>query len=220
MKNIRVWYKKYGACRYISHLDVNRAVMRAMQMSQLPLWHTEGFNSRMYISFALPLSLGFTGSFECMDMRLTDDNTDNGLVIKRLNECLPDGIEVYDITDPVMKPAEIAYARFKIRIMAESISAEEIYENLRSLLEQESITTEKKTKKGDIKQVDIKQSIKEYNAALDDNAVVLEILLPAGNNANVNPTLLTDILAKICECELFCNVERGRLYNDKLELFI
>lgn len=219
MRNIRVWYKKFGACRYISHLDVNRAVTRAMQMSNLPLWHTEGFNSRMYVSFALPLSLGFTGSCECVDMRLTDDTEDSDTVIRRLNECLPDGIEVYDITDPVMKPAEIAYAEFEIRIRAENISPEEIYSHLRRLLEQESIMTEKKTKKGDIKQVDIKQSIKECAAESQDDAAVLRIMLPAGNNANVNPTLLTDILEESCGSELFCDVRRDRLYNERLELF-
>lgn len=219
MRNIRVWYKKYGSCRYISHLDVNRAVMRAMQMSGLPFWHTEGFNSRMYVSFALSLSLGFTGERECADMKLTEDDVDNSYVIKRLNECLPDGIEVYEITEPIMKPAEIAYADFEIVIKSEDLSSEIIYNKLCNLLEREHIFTEKKTKKGDIKQVDIKQNIAKYNMRLENNCAILEITLPAGNNLNVNPTLLTDILEQECKVQLYCDVRRGRLYNNKCELF-
>ncbi len=219
MRNVRVWYKKFGSCRYISHLDVNRAVMRAMQMSGLPFWHTEGFNSRMYVSFALSLSLGFTGECECADMKLTVEDVDNAYVIKRLNECLPDGIEVYDITEPKMKPAEIAYAEFEIFIKSDDMSSDLIHNKLTELLESEHIFTEKKTKKGDIKQVDIKKHIAKYQTILESSFTVLKIMLPAGNNVNINPTLLTDILEKECGTVLYCDVRRGRLYNNEGELF-
>ncbi|MBQ2357606.1 MAG: DUF2344 domain-containing protein, partial [Ruminococcus sp.] len=44
MKNVRIWFKKDFECRYISHLDLNRTMLRALHKSRIPIWHTEGFN--------------------------------------------------------------------------------------------------------------------------------------------------------------------------------
>ena len=59
MKNVRVFFEKHGPCKYISHLDTNRVMLRAIGKSRLDIWYTEGFNRHAYITFALPLSLGF-----------------------------------------------------------------------------------------------------------------------------------------------------------------
>ena len=155
MKNVRVWYRKDGACRYISHLDINRTVTRALQMSGVPLWHTEGFNSRMYVSFALPLSLGFRGTYESVDIRLLEDDYPFESIIEKVNACLPTGLTIYEITEPVMKPAVICYAHFKIILTAEEHSPEEIFGYADSLLKSEKILAEKKTKKGEIKELSL-----------------------------------------------------------------
>ncbi len=59
MKNVRVFYSKKGRMKFISHLDMNRFMTRMILKSGLPVWYTEGFNPRPYLTFALPLSLGF-----------------------------------------------------------------------------------------------------------------------------------------------------------------
>ena len=76
MKNVRVFYRKDGACKYISHLDTNRVMLRAIGKSRLNIWRTEGFNQHAYITFALPLSLGFASECESMDFRILDDDED------------------------------------------------------------------------------------------------------------------------------------------------
>ena len=92
MKNVRVWFKKDDECRYISHLDLNRVMIRAIQKSGLPVWRTEGFNVHPYITFSLPLSLGFRGERESMDMRILDDNFNRETMKEDLNNCLPHGL--------------------------------------------------------------------------------------------------------------------------------
>ena len=61
MRNVRIWFVKDFECRYISHLDLNRTMLRALHKSKLPIWHTEGFNPHPFATFPLPLSLGFRG---------------------------------------------------------------------------------------------------------------------------------------------------------------
>ena len=73
MKNVRVWFEKKGSVRYISHLDLTRCMARGLKLSQLPVWYTEGFNPRIYMTYAMPLSLGVCGERECMDIRLTEE---------------------------------------------------------------------------------------------------------------------------------------------------
>ena len=44
MKNVRMWFKKGGAAKYISHLDLTHCMGRALKLSGLPIWYTQGFN--------------------------------------------------------------------------------------------------------------------------------------------------------------------------------
>ena len=46
---------------------------RAFHKAKLPLWYTEGFNPHVFLTFAAPLSLGFEGRHESMDIRLIED---------------------------------------------------------------------------------------------------------------------------------------------------
>ena len=94
MKNARVFFEKTGPARYISHLDLNRVMLRAIAKSGLNIWHTEGFHQHAYITFAQPLSLGFSSCCESMDFRLLNDDEDMAAVPARLNACLPDGLRV------------------------------------------------------------------------------------------------------------------------------
>ena len=47
----RVFYKKQGRAKYISHLDLVRCISRALKRSKLPVWHTLGFHPHVYLTF-------------------------------------------------------------------------------------------------------------------------------------------------------------------------
>ena len=91
---------------YISHLDINRMMTRAVRRAHLPMWYTEGFNPHLYMTFALPLSLGTESNCESVDMRLIDEISLEE-VKNRLNAVLPTGIEVTEVSEPLMKASLI-----------------------------------------------------------------------------------------------------------------
>ena len=62
VETVRVWFRKAGAAKYISHLDLTHCMGRALKLSRLPVWYTEGFNPRIYMTYAMPLSLGVAGN--------------------------------------------------------------------------------------------------------------------------------------------------------------
>ena len=126
MRNVRIWFVKDFECRYISHLDLNRTMLRALHKSKLPIWHTEGFNPHPFATFPLPLSLGFRGVNECMDVKLEDDNYSLEEIIPKLNDCLPRGIRVFDATEAVMKAGKVAFASFTIKLSGDKLPSGKI----------------------------------------------------------------------------------------------
>ena len=218
LRNVRIWFKKDFECRYISHLDLNRTMLRALHKSKLPIWHTEGFNPHPFATFPLPLSLGFRGVNECMDVKLEDDNFLLSDIPDRLNACLPRGIRVFDATEAVMKAGKVAYASFTLLIGNPTIATGKIATQLRELLDSEKIEIEKKSKKG-MKIIDIKQGVKQFEMKEHFDAVQLDIILTAGSSDNVNPNLLITALERRTGDEYVVDITRNDLYNSELELF-
>ena len=212
MKNVRVFFEKNGSCKYISHLDTNRVMLRAIGKSRLNIWYTEGFNRHAYITFALPLSLGFASTCESMDFRLLDDEEDLSAIPMRLNACLPAGIRVYSCAEAVYKPADIESAKYDIVLEAPDgdISDKELSEKLEAFLSLPGIKVEKKTKKGS-KEVDLKQYILALRMK-DGEKPAFSLTLPAGASLNINPNLLINAFAEFAGAELYADITRAGVY--------
>ena len=58
MNTVRIWFSKKGEASYISLLDLQRVMGRAIKRSGVPAWYTQGFNPHIYMTFACPLPLG------------------------------------------------------------------------------------------------------------------------------------------------------------------
>ena len=76
MKSVRIVFSKTGRAKYVSHLDLVRAMTRAVRRADIPLWYTEGFNPRPKLVFASPLSVGCGSACEIMDIRVLPEVTD------------------------------------------------------------------------------------------------------------------------------------------------
>lgn len=212
MRNARIFFSKTGSAKYISHLDLNRVMLRAVYKSALPVWRTEGFHQHAYITFALPLSLGYASGCESMDFRLIDDQLDMSAVPGMLNACLPDGLRVLSCAEAVHKPADIVSASYDIRLepMTDGeISAEELSEKLREFLALPEMIVSKKTKKGS-KDVDLKGYILSCGIAPDSAS--LSLTLPAGGSLNINPSLLVTALESFAGLSLYADISRTGIY--------
>mgnify|MGYP000528680204 CR=1 FL=1 len=217
MKNVRVWFKKIGTARYISHLDLNRCMLRAIHKAKLPLWYTQGYNPHAFITFALPLSLGIGGERESMDIRLDDDITREDL-IGRLNVALPDDIPVFDITEPVMKPGQIAYASYLMKLETQEHSPEETAAAIRKLFNRETVVVPKHTKNGMI-DLDLRPYLGRTEVVPRDDGVEISAMLPAGSTMNVNPSLLCDAIKKYLQLDLYRDIRRLNLYDADFKIF-
>lgn len=212
LKSVRVFYKKRDRLKFISHLDMNRFMTRLLRRTDIPYWYTEGFNSHLYLNFALPLSLGFESDYEILDFKITDDNYSLDTIKEKLSAVSPQYIEIIKVAQPWMKTSEIAFAKFSL-VFSKSGEAAAV----EKALENGGIVTQKKNKKGILKEVNLSEAIKEFSL-LGENAV--EITLTAGSTQNVNPVLLIDAINEKYSLDIQnYSVKRVAVYDQHGNLF-
>ena len=218
MKNVRIWFRKVDACKYISHLDLNRTMTRAIRRAEVPLWYTEGFNPHPFITFPQPISLGIDGLNECMDIRIIDDCYDLSLIPERMNTFLPEGIRVREATDAKLDAKYIAFAKYTAELSCEALTVTELAEKLREILSGSELVIEKKTKAG-MKDVDLLPYTKEIEITENSESVRLNVTLPAGNTTNIGLTLLLKALEKYMNTELNFTMIRHGLFTEEMKPF-
>lgn len=200
--------------KFVSHLDMNRFMTRLVNKGKIPVWFTEGFNQHAYFNFAVPLSLGFEGGYEVLDLRIVDPDYTNEQLVADLNRVSIPDIEFVKAAEPVFKMKEIAFAEFEVTF--DSLS-EEISDKIKSFFAKESIITQKTTKKGGKKDIDIAPLVKK--AELCGNTLTL--ILTAGNENNLNPTLVIKTLFETEQLEpIYYTVKRIMIYNKEMQSFV
>ena len=165
-------------------------MIRMVRVSKIPVWYSEGFNPHPYITFALPLSLGFESNYEIMDIRLDDDSYTNQEVFDSLKSVMPPDIKIFKVDDPIMKAGEIAFAEFVVSFENLDDELKEKFNEFLSI--NDEILVEKKSKKGKINTVDISNMIYSYNIC--GNKIIFK--LAAGGSDNLNPKLLLEAFSK------------------------
>lgn len=189
MRNIRIFFSKRDRAKYISHLDMTRLFQRAVRRSGITMWYTEGFHPHLYMTFALPLSLGIESDCESVDMRLIDEISLEG-VKERLNAVLPVGVTVTDVTDVGMKANVIASSNYSVKVYSLSKKKEEMIE----FLSRDEILMVKKGKAGE-KTVNVKPWIYDFEVSESGRDLDLSLRLASGNTNTLNPQMLLSVFA-------------------------
>lgn len=243
LKDVRFWFYKDGSARFISHLDLYRCMLKAVKRAKLPIWHTEGFNSHPFMTINLPLPLGVRGMAESFDIRLYEDEEINTAInseeiqtikqkifnegkivnkiglIEEINKYLPYKIGVTDILYPIMKPSLIQFALFEIKICDNILDNDKIVNCLLSFINRENIIVIKKTKSGGM-EIDLKEYIKNYLINEVNGKICIDIILPAGNQININPFLFTNAFREYCNSDIYCDITRIKLFDGNMNKFL
>ena len=201
MREVRLRFSKTGRLKYISHLDINRAMSRALKRAGIPLWYTEGFNPHPYMSFSLPLSLGVESLCESVDLRITGEIT-NKEIKDRLNSVLPEDLKIIDVYDDFRDKSEIVYSDYVYKF--EFSDNDLALEKIKNVLSSDEILALKKGKQGRkrvMKETNIKSFIDKYSISIRNDVIVLNIRLLAGPEKNLNPSLLFDTIIRLIDMD-------------------
>lgn len=191
MRTIRIFFTKCGEAAYISHLDLQRVMARALRRSGLPVWYSQGFNPHIYMSFSLPLPLGQESLCESVDCKTESEQEDFAAFVEPLNAALPRGIDAVHIAQPAHSAAEIASAEYEIGYTIQRAAVEiaaTVYDDA------ETAMVLRKTKRSE-QQIDLKSFLPVLQLA-DAPKASLMVTLPAGGELNINPALLTGFLCQ------------------------
>ena len=219
--DVRLFYSKTGSAKYISHLDTMRAFQRAFRRCrELDFWYTEGFNPHLYLTFALPLSLGYERGAETVDFRLAS-HVPYREVVEKLNAVLPAGFKAYKAAKPVMNAKVIRFADYNISFTADGIDPEVVLAEWYRCFTRESVTVKKVTKRG-AEDVDLKagEKIKLSKLKQFENRFCFKARLVSGVELNINPNLVLQAFKEFCEIEpQDVEIKRVAVYNGKMEEF-
>lgn len=203
--------------KFVSHLDMNRYIPRLVKVSKIPAWHTEGFNKHLYLTFALPLSLGITSEYDIFDLKITDDDFTDEMILEALKSNAAEGIEFVSCGSAVFKTAELSFASYTVIYKDGDRS---LLTSLEKMLNGNVIIARKKGKKGKVTELNLAEKIKSINTELDENTLTLKVVLPAGNTENINPVLFLDAFESLgSRRPEVVTVSRDMLYTSQMEIF-
>ncbi len=214
----RIKFKKYGALRFIGHLDVMRFFQKAMRRAQIPIAFTGGYSPHMIMSFANPLGIGLSSEGEYFDIELREPIASSDAV-SRLNSVMVEGIEVLSFRQIAEEKkmtgmAIVAAADYLLTLHTETFP--DGWESAFSqFLAQDEIRILKQTKRSE-KEVDIKPMI--YQTQLRDGAVYMK--LAAGSAENLKPGLVMEAFERYLDIEkdsLKFDLTRLEMYADLSE---
>ena len=90
---LRIRFAKYGALRFIGHLDVMRYFQKVIRRADLPVRYSQGFTPHQIMTFAHPLSLGVSSDAEYMEVDFTED-LDPAEVVERMRTQTSEGFAI------------------------------------------------------------------------------------------------------------------------------
>lgn len=189
---VRIKFSKTGDLMYISHLDLSRTMQRIMVRAGVDIWYSEGFNPQPRIVFALPLPVGVESKCELMDIKINQPMSFEEIK-ERIQNNFPSDMCVLDVYAPEVKFKNICYADYTIKLVSPKINSNTCDE-INNLFSKECIIT-KRSKSGE-KEVDIRDFIKKISATSNDNCIVINAIVSAGNESNLNPDLIVEAIRR------------------------
>jgi radical SAM-linked protein len=229
---VRLTFQKYGAMKFVGHLDVMRYFQKAFRRAGLDSEYTKGFNPHQIMSFAAPLGLGLTSDCEYVDIGL-HTSEEPEIMIKKINEVMSEGFYVtgfHMLKDATLSEKSVtamslvSSADYLVSLKDGNIlrnledkilNRNEFQEAFETFYAKPDITINKKTKKSE-QEVNIKPMITmlsfeclnhkentESKATKYENNINVYMQLDTGSASNLKPELVM---------EAFCN-ENGIEYN-------
>ena len=218
----RMRFVKCGSMKFIGHLDCMRFFQKAIRRAKLDVAYSKGYSPHQLMSFASPLGVGATSDGEYIDVEfysLPDISLPE--LVAYLNQFMTDEIFVTDIEimpDGFKNSMSLLIAADYMVVEKEAgVFPENWQEKWLSVMEQQEIVIEKKTKKS-VKEVDIKPHILAWDFSLasfaekngenygtlhcDYEGNSLFMRLTSGSETNIKPELVMQAFYAFCENEL------------------
>lgn len=216
---MRAKLAKKGPARWISHLDLARAIERAMRRARIPVALSQGHNPLPRLAFASALSLGVSSEAEYFDVDLAARMTPAAFH-SALAAQLPEGLDLREVREtPPAGPAlaaRINLASYRVQFdLAGREEAASLHAAARDILNTPSVVVPRR-RQGKTRFLDVRPLIQRLEVAIQDGTVELVLDLSLDPRGTVKPEEIATLLAAKAGLELppgAVRVHRTGLYR-------
>jgi len=191
-------FEKSERLRHIGHLDIQRAVQRALRRSGLPVSYSKGFNPHILLTFASALSTGAAGRKEIMEVQLEREVSPEEF-LAAMNNAMPPDMQLSSAKvlpdQHVALMAQVQAADYTLTL-DDGAAANLFADKLEAFLAQKSIMAMRKTKSG-MKETDIRPLI--HTLTMEGNTI--HAVMTLTERLACKPGMLMDALSAFCSME-------------------
>lgn len=188
MVTLRLQYTKEKYMIFLGHLELMKLFERVFRFNKLPLKFSEGFNPIPKMTFASPLSVGYSSKYEVMEVQLKEEVP----IAFILNLAFPEGIKIIQagyVESKKSLMASLSHSEYLIKVeFKQSINQLPFAEWIQSFLEAGTIEFEKKAKNGKMRTLNVLEYIRSLHFVYsDEEELILRTIVQSGSQGSLNP---------------------------------
>ncbi len=161
--HFRLWFEKMGPTAYLSQLELQSVMERAMRRAELPLSFSQGYHPMPRISFGRALPVGVESRAEWLNIMLRTE-VDSDELVQRLDAQMPIGLKIYSAEPLTLsrKHPQPQIEEYELTYREAGEKTRKWLDNWHDFMGSDSFSVERKTKKG-TKTVDIRPAVCQVN---------------------------------------------------------
>ena len=197
----RIWHSKTGGCAYLSQLELQALLERALRRARLPMSFSQGFHPLPLMSFGRALPVGVESRAEWFALTLREPLTATE-VAERLRGVLPPGMEILHVESVDKSRRTEQAVREVFRLHADGLSGEALAGAFARFAAESEHPLTRETKKGP-RTTDIRPLLVQWTQAGDAVTFTLDwasmylspavfclaVLAPLGEADDLRPVL-------------------------------
>lgn len=160
-QRLKIWFSKQGPAKYLSQLELQGFLERAMRRAKLPISFSRGFHPKPLLSFGRALPVGIASIAEWCEVYL-EKVLECSQILNSLNSQSISGMKFWEAKElNLSSPRELSQIEeFELCLLSALNSPDALLKRWEESLNQQHLTVEKKSKKGS-KNIDVRPFISE-----------------------------------------------------------
>ncbi|MDA3871964.1 MAG: TIGR03960 family B12-binding radical SAM protein [Candidatus Marinimicrobia bacterium] len=179
---VRMKFAKAGLIKYITHHDLFRIFQRSINILNLPIKYSQGFNRRPKISFGFPIPMSYAAFEEYVDMIFLKPISD---IKSKFNEALPEGLKIISQAQIERKTPSIMIDTkeiiYKVKFYSD-IDTDKIKNKYFDLRKNNNLKIKRKNKKK-VKEINLREFIKDLE--FGENYIIIKYKVVNSKTARV-----------------------------------
>jgi len=199
VQRLRFRIGRFGAVRFLSHLELMNVWIRALRRAHAPLAYSHGFHAHPKVTFSTAAPVGIESEGDYMDVMLAEAVEPQGQ-LEGLREALPRGVHVYDVAVvPLKSPSLMSVVTGFDYTLHTTASAVAVQERIRDVLAQPTLIVQRqgrpsgRRKSKAPRAVDLRPMIGGL-ALREDDGLVIDFRAVAVNNRLPKPSEILELL--------------------------